>query len=81
VTGLVPVFVNDRPVRVSAGTRVAEAIALADPALAGLVSAGTASVTDARGLPLDPSSAVHSGAILRVIVRARRSQDETDAHP
>lgn len=78
------VFVNQRAVRVPPGSTAGQAVAAADPALAGLLAPGSgapsAYLTDARGIRLDPSEPVHAGSILRVIVTAR-ARDEADAHP
>ena len=77
----IPVFVNDRAVRVPAASSVTEAVAAHDAALARDLEAGKARVTDGRGIDLDPAAMVYSGAILRVFVSARRGGDESDAHP
>lgn len=78
---LIPVFVNDRAVQMAAECVLADAIAAADAELARAVRDGTARVTDGRGIALDPGAAVYSGAILRVVVSARRRSEETDAQP
>ena len=69
------VFVNARAVDVPAGCDVARAVRAFDPELERQVAAGSAFVTDGRGLQLDSGSLLAWGAILRVIVRARRSSD------
>jgi hypothetical protein len=71
MTASLPVFVNDRPVAAPAGATAAEAVALADPALAGALRDGRAFLTDGRGIRLDPAAGLHAGAILRVVVSAR----------
>jgi hypothetical protein len=38
-------------------------------------------VTDGRGIALDPGGPVYPGAILRVVVSARRRDEDPDAHP
>jgi len=73
MTETIPVFINAAPVQVPRGTDVRGAIAAVDPNLAERVVSGTASVTDARGLRLAPELVLTAGAILRVIVSARRS--------
>lgn len=78
---LIPVFVNDRAVRMEAECVLADAIAAADAELARAVREGSARVTDGRGIALDPGAAVYPGAILRVVVSARRRGDETNADP
>jgi hypothetical protein len=54
---------------------------VADPELGRAVRDGTARVTDGRGIALDPDAAVYPGAILRVVVSARRRGEEPDAQP
>lgn len=72
-------FVNDRPVRVPAGTPAGAAVGATDPALADRIAAGTAYLTDGRGIRLSPGEPVFPGAILRVVLGAPRG-DEADAH-
>jgi adenosine deaminase len=72
VTGPLRVFVNARPVDVARGARVRDAVAAFDRALADLLSAGNAYVTDAVGRPVDGGDAVgEAGAVFRVVVSAR----------
>ena len=40
---------------------------------------GAAYVTDGRGIEIDPSTPLMSGAILRVVVRARARSADADA--
>ena len=54
---------------------VAEAVRRFDPALGDRVIAGEAYVTDGRGIEVDPDQTLASGAILRVVVRARRGSN------
>jgi hypothetical protein len=68
------VFVNAGPLDLPSGADVAQAIRLFDPALERQIAAGTAYVTDGRGIEIDPASPLSGGAILRVVVRARRSE-------
>lgn len=75
------VFVNDRGIRVPAGTSAAGAIAEYDAALAEGIRAGAAYLTDGRGIRLEPDSLVFAGAIIRVVSSARQVRDEADAHP
>jgi hypothetical protein len=73
------VFVNAAPVDVPAGTDVRGAIRAHDPALEASAAAGAALVTDARGIALPLDGALAAGAILRVVVRARRPAQDSDA--
>jgi hypothetical protein len=68
------VFVNAGPLDLPAGADVAQAVRLFDPALERQIAGGTAYVTDGRGIEIDPASPLSSGTILRVVVRARRSE-------
>ena len=58
-----------------AGTAVAEAVWTFDTDLGQQMAAGAAYVTDGRGIEVDPAEPLASGAILRVVVRARRGAD------
>ncbi len=73
------VFVNATPVDVAAGTDVRGAIQALDPALEASAAAGTALVTDARGIELPLDGRLEAGSILRVVVRARRQAQDADA--
>ncbi len=66
------VFVNERLVVVNAGATALDAVRAADPALAARVAAAEASLTDGRAVELSPGAVVAPGAIIRVVVSARR---------
>jgi predicted RecA/RadA family phage recombinase len=66
------VFVNASAVDVPAGADGGQAVRGVFPALESPVASGTAYVTDGRGIEIDPSFRLESGAILRVGARARR---------
>lgn len=68
----VRVFVNERPVLVPAGVTVGDAVAALDPALAQALAAGRAYATDGVGRPIEATAGVIPGAIVRVVVSARR---------
>ena len=65
------VFVNAGAVDLPPGAVVADAVRAADSSLLDKITGGTAYVTDGRGIEIDPSTLLESGAILRVVVRAR----------
>jgi hypothetical protein len=67
------VFVNAQPLDLPSKVDVAHAVRLLDPALERQIASGGAYVTDARGIEIDLTSPLVGGAILRVVVRARRS--------
>ena len=69
------VFVNAGVVDVPAGAAVGEAVRQFDSRLGEHVAEGRAYVTDGRGVEISPAESLTSGAILRVILRARRGTD------
>ena len=77
---MIRVFVNAGAVDLPAGADVAEAVRAFDPALERQIASGAAFVTDGRGIEVATGSSLAGGAILRVIVRARRSES-ADADP
>ncbi len=70
----VRVFVNATGISVPGGTTALDAVRAADAAAADDVTAGRRIITDSRGLPADPASPVHGGAIYR-LVSARALRD------
>jgi hypothetical protein len=68
------VFVNATAVDLPSGADVGAAVHAFDPALEQQIAWGSAYVTDGRGIEIDPASPLEGGAILRVVVRARRSE-------
>jgi hypothetical protein len=73
------IFVNARVVEVDAGSDVRGGLRVYDAALADRVAAGTAYVTDARGIELASDAPLAEGSILRVILSARRGAEASDA--
>ena len=69
---IIRVFVNASAVDLPAGSDVVQAVRAFDAAMAASLANGTAYVTDGRGLEIEQTSPLASGAILRVVVRARR---------
>lgn len=68
------VFVNAGAVDLPVGADVAQAVRAFDPALERQIASGAAYVTDGRGIEIPEDSPLAGGAILRIIVRARRSE-------
>jgi hypothetical protein len=79
VTAPIRVFVNGRAVDVPPGTPAVAALRAADPDLADAVTAGTARLTDARGIELGPDTRLAPGHILRALRIARRTPADADA--
>lgn len=65
-------FVNERLVRVPEGSTALAAVRAIDGELADRVRDGSAYLTDGRGIPCAPDLRLVSGAILRVVISARR---------
>ena len=80
MTGTIRVFVNAGAVDLPAGADVVAAVRAFDPALERQIASGAAYVTDGRGIQVSPASSLSAGAILRVVVSARRSEN-ADADP
>jgi len=80
VTAPIRVYVNDRPLDVPRGATATDAVRQLDAALAERLGAGTASLTDARGVVLAANAVLAPGAIVRVVTRARRdAEDDAEA--
>jgi hypothetical protein len=79
VSDAIRVFVNAGALDLPAGAIVADAVRAADPSLLDKLAGGAAYVTDGRGIEIDPSTPLVSGAILRVVVRARPRSADADA--
>jgi hypothetical protein len=74
------VFVNAVPLEVDTGTDVRAAVGALDAELERKLADGSAYVTDARGIEVRLDATLAEGSILRVVVSARRTAEERDAH-
>jgi len=74
------VFVNAVPLELDTGADVRAAVRALDAELEQKLAGGSAYVTDARGIEVTPDATLAEGSILRVVVSARRSAEERDAH-
>jgi hypothetical protein len=74
------VFVNGVPLEVDTGADVRAAVRAVDAELEQKLAGGSAYVTDARGIEVTPDATLAEGSILRVVVSARRTAEERDAH-
>lgn len=77
MTATVRVYINTHGIDVPSSSTALEAIEAWNAGEAGAVRNGERMITDSRGLPADPASAVHNGAIFRV-VRARNAAPAED---
>jgi hypothetical protein len=73
------VFVNASALDLPAGADVAQALRAFDATLEPSIASGAAYVTDGRGIEVEPAARLTAGAILRVVVRARRGSRDGDA--
>jgi hypothetical protein len=72
---VIRVFVNATPVDVEPGAGVRDALRTCDPGLEASVTSGAAYVTDARGIELPLDVRLAAGAIMRVVVSARKRSE------
>ncbi len=77
MTATVRVYINTHGIDVPDSSTALEAIDAWNAGEAAAVRKGERMITDSRGLPADPTSAVHNGAIFRV-VRARSAASDED---
>lgn len=77
MTPTVRVYINTHGIDVPDSSTALEAIEAWNAGEAAAIRNGERMVTDSRGLPADPASVVHNGAIFR-IVRARGAASEED---
>jgi hypothetical protein len=75
VTGTVRIYINSTALEVPSSATAIEAIDAWNSAEAGAIRGGERMITDSRGLPADPQSPVHNGAIFR-IVRVRQTEGD-----
>jgi hypothetical protein len=69
------IFVNTRALDLPAGSDVRQAVRAFDQSMEASIADGTALVTDGRGIEVDPATQLSSGAILRIVQRARKGAD------
>ncbi|HEU4749166.1 MAG TPA: hypothetical protein VFS56_11740 [Gemmatimonadaceae bacterium] len=77
MTPTVRIYINSTGIDVPASATALEAVQSWNVAEAAAIGSGERMITDSRGLPADPESPVHNGAIFR-IVRARGSASSHD---
>lgn len=77
MTATVRVYINTHGIDVPGSATALEAVEAWNAGEAGAIRNGERMITDSRGLPADPASSVHNGAIFRV-VRARSAASDDD---
>ena len=78
MTDFIRVFVNATGVDVRPGSTALDAVRAFDAAAAEQVAGAARLITDSRGLPIDPSTPMSAGSILRLVAkRDRAASDES----
>jgi len=72
MTDSIRAYVNGHGVDVPSGASAIDAVRAWDSAAADEVIAGDRALTDSRGLPLEPSSPLVAGSIVRIVSGRRR---------
>jgi hypothetical protein len=72
------VFIDAKGVDVPPGATAIDAVQAFDPAAAAAVRGGQRVITDRRGLPVDGTTALQSGAIFRLIPKRDRAAAAVD---
>lgn len=67
MTRIIPVFVNSHKVELPNDATALDAVRLWSEDAAREVAEGARVLLDDRGLPIDPSTTVHGGSILRIV--------------
>jgi hypothetical protein len=83
---MVRVFVNATGVDVPAGASALDAVRAFDEHAAREVTDAKRLITDSRGLPIDPATAMSAGSILRLVAnragtREAAREDDEDLEP
>lgn len=76
MSGTTRVFVNGIGLDVAQGSTALHAVRAWNTGEADAVVAGARTIMDSRGLPVDPSTPAHAGAIFRVVAGRARRNDE-----
>ena len=78
-TRMVRVFVNGSGVDVPAGSAALDAVQAWNAKAASEVSSGTRLITDSRGLPIDASTPMSAGSILRLITKRGAASADSES--
>ena len=72
---MIRVFVNASGVDVPPGATALDAVRALDPDLAREVDDARRLITDSRGLPIDPTTPMNAGSILRLVANRAGTRD------
>ena len=73
---MIRVFVNASGVDVPAGATALDAVRALDEGLAREVDDAKRLITDSRGLPIDPTTPMNAGSILRLVLNRGGTRDQ-----
>lgn len=76
---MVRVFVNASPVEVPAGSTALDAVRVWNDDAATDVAQDRRIITDSRGLPIEPGTAMSAGSILRLVAKRERGDAQKSA--
>jgi hypothetical protein len=77
---MVRVFVNASGVDVPTGATALDAVRAFDETMAREVDESKRLITDSRGLPIDPTTPMSAGSILRLVVNRASTRDPAPEH-
>jgi hypothetical protein len=75
----VRIYVNAKPVEISASATALEAVEAWDATQAAAIRRGERLITDSRGIVAANDTRVHNGAIFRIVRARQASDDDTDS--
>jgi hypothetical protein len=75
---VVRIYINAKPVEVSASATALDAVEVWDATQAAAIRRGERLITDSRGIVTANDTRLHNGAIFRIIRARQASDDDTD---
>jgi hypothetical protein len=75
---IVRIYINAKPVEVSASATALDAVEVWDATQAAAIRRGDRLITDSRGIVTANDTRLHNGAIFRIIRARQASDDDTD---
>ena len=78
MTGTVRIYINSQGIDVPSSATALEAVQAWNSDEASAIRNGERLITDSRGLPAGPGSAVHNGAIFRIVGARRVASDDPE---
>ena len=76
----VRIYINAKPVEISASATALDAVEAWDATQAAAIRRGERLITDSRGIVAANDTLVHNGAIFRIVRARQASDDDTDSN-